>query len=225
MKRQNEQMLVALLNALAQSTELTEDEKFDAINDIHKDLRAIKSVERKPGEFFKLVPGTTRYYASNLGRVIKITSEGEVECRLIRSKNKTGRYYYDVLIELKDMKTRCRVSRIIAKTWLDDSLNLLYSKEDTRVVDHISEDTLDNSLSNIRVLSQSNNIKRAIYEYNKTVGKTPRKCYAEKDGEYRVYSSTSDLVKDITGSNNNGVFSHAVKYSHKINGWAVGYTK
>lgn len=223
MKKQNEQMLVALLNAFATNEELSDEEKFKAIEDIHEEMAEIRKVERLNGEVFKLVPTTTRFYASNLGRVLKVTSEGEALCRTIRSRNKTGRYYFDVNVEVDGKRIKCRVSRVIAKTWLDSTLPLLYSSEDKRIVDHISEDTLDNSITNIRVFDQSSNIKRAIYEFNKSVGKECKRCYAEKDGVRKEYPSTALLIKDIMNETNPGYFNHAIKYGHKLNGYSVGY--
>lgn len=186
-------------------------------------------IERLPGEEFKIIPDTENFYVSNLGRVMYIeeNKNGESEEILsnqILSRNKTGKYYNDVYIHFsgKRKSDRVRVNRIVAAVWKDPTFKIFY-KDDKRIADHIDGNSQNNRADNIRVISQSENILSAIYDLGKNVSKPTKRCYARKGDDYREYDSTNMLVRDISNCKNAGVFNHAIKYNHKINGYTVGY--
>lgn len=183
-------------------------------------------------EEWRLIPECTRYYASNFGRIKKVSLEGTEEIETIikpiGSKNKTGKLYLDAYIELASgNKIRARVSRIIAKTFIDSTLGFDF-KSDKRVVNHITNQSECNILQNLEICTQSENISNAVYQSGKVVGKSCRKCFAYNINtkELREYPSTGHLCVDIWNSNNKGYFNHARE--HKTitkSGWRVGYTK
>lgn len=196
-------------------------------------LKPPVEIKRLPGEIFKLIPTTTRYYVSNMGRALKIVYDKkadvflEHELSLLKCKNKTGHYYYDINIQLENEKRiRCRLSRAIVKTFIDPTFGLLY-EDDKRIPDHIDYNSENNKLTNLRILdSNGKNIIAAIYEQGITVGKEIKKCYAYNidTKELKEYPSTGELCRDIFNSSNKGFFNGYNKdKSITSKGWTVGY--
>lgn len=206
-----EKVLVDYLNNIYTAETMSDAERFDALKYCKDFFQKKNKVMRNPGEQFRLVPGTSRFYASNHGRVLKMTSKGESLCAEIASKNKTNKIYYDTYIEFCEngefYKARVRTSRIVAKTWIDSSLPFLY--KDERVVDHRDNDSTNNKISNLQILSQRENINNAIYKQGRTVGRSCKKCYAYNidNGRFTEYVSTAKLCEDIFGKHNNGYFN------------------
>lgn len=192
-------------------------------------------INRLPGEVYKLIPGTTRYYVSNLGNALKLVYDKftdvylEHPLSLNKSKNKTGRIYSDIFVQTEDGEhTRCRLSRAMAKTFLDPTFPLLLTPSDRRVADHIDNNSENNNIDNIRICEQSENIRYAIYEQNKKVGAPAKKCYAFNINtkELREYDSTGECCRDIWNSSNKGYFHTANKNKAvSKHGWKVSYNK
>lgn len=190
-------------------------------------------IPRLPNEVFKLIPTTTRYYVSNMGRALKIVYDKKADTFLehtiaiLKSKNKTNNYYHDIHIQLENGdRIRCRLSRAIVKTFLDPTFGLLY-EDDKRIPDHIDCNPENDKLTNLRILSNNGeNVKAAIYEKGITVGKEIKKCYAYNidTKELREYPSTGELCRDIFNSSNKGYFnSYSNAKSITKEGWTVGY--
>lgn len=186
-------------------------------------------IERLENEEFRLIPNTNNYYVSNMGRAMKVEVDskgGSKESLLsvIRSRNCNGKYYHDIYVKFKNDKrtSRVRLGRCIAAAWKDSNFGILF-KDDKRVVDYRDNDSENNKLENIRILTQSENLMSALYEQNKEVSIPKKRCYARKGDDYREYDSTNMLVRDISNCKNAGMFNHAVKYKHKLNGYEVGY--
>lgn len=183
-------------------------------------------IERLVNEEFRLIPGTECYYVSNMGRAMKVETESqnEILLNLIRSRNGNGKYYHDIYVKFKGDKTvsRVRLGRCVAAVWKDSSFGILF-KDDKRVADYIDNNSENDKADNIRILTQSENIRVALYEQDKEVSIPKKRCYARKGDDYREYDSTNMLVRDISNCKNAGMFNHAVKYKHKLNGYDVGY--
>lgn len=190
-------------------------------------------IVRLPGETYKLIPTTTRYYVSNLGNALKIVYDKKAEkfiehklC-LVKSVNKTKRIYIDITVQLETGEhVRCRLSRAMAKAFLDPTFPLLFEKGNKLIVDHIDNNSENNILSNLRIFTCAENINAAMYEQGKVVGKPMKICYAYNidTKELKEYASTSSLVEDMFGKDNNGWFYNYNK--NKIvtpSGWTFGY--
>lgn len=192
-------------------------------------------IKRLGGEFYQLIPGTTRYYVSNLGNALKLVYDKftdtylEHPIAIMKSKNKTGRLYADINIQNEDGEHfRCRLSRAMAKTFIDKSFPLLFSNNDRRIAEHIDNNSENNTLDNLRICDQSENIRYAIYEQNRKVGAPVKKCYAYNVNtkELREYNSTGECCRDIWSSSNKGYFHTANKNkSTTKHGWKVSYNK
>lgn len=190
--------------------------------------KKIIQIPREVDEVFKLIPTTSRYFVSNKGRALKLVYDKATDTYLERpiakvpTKNKTGRIYYDIYIHLENSteKLRCRLSRAIAKTFIDESLGLLY-KDDKRVVDHYDNDYENNEVSNLRILTQSENILSAL-NMGIQVGKPMKSCIAYNviTKEVRRYESTRKLSEDIYNDSNPGRFNANYKYNRTSHaGW------
>lgn len=191
-----------------------------------------EDIETISEEIWKLIPleGNTMNYCSNLGRFKVMDKNGKERLLTVyRSKNKTGKTYYDVsLYNPEGHNIKCRSHRVIAKTFIDSKFDIFYEKGSCIVCNHIDGNSENNKLNNIEICTQSENIKKAIYDEGKEVGKKIKKCYAfnVKTKEYREYISTKELVRDIWHKENAGYFNSA--YNHKSiseDGWTVGYVK
>lgn len=192
-------------------------------------------IQRLPGEEFKLIPGTTKYYVSNMGRALKLVYDQftdvflEHPMRSTKSKNKTGRYYLDIYVVTIDGEhIRCRLSRAILRTFVDNGFPLRYNKLDTRVADHIDNNSENNKLTNLRICTQSENLQFAVLTQNRYPGRPTKKCYAYNINtkELREYPSLGELCRDIWNSSNKGYFHTA--YNNKSttrHGWKVSYNK
>lgn len=196
--------------------------------------KKIIQIPREDGEVFKLIPTTTRYFVSNKGRALKLVYDRATDTYLERpiaripSKNKTGRIYYDINIQLENSckSFRCRLSRAICKTFLDESFGLLY-KDDKRVAEHKDGNYDNNDLSNLQITSQSFNIRKAIEEEGKSIGIPKKSCvaYNINTKEVRRYESTRDLSRDLWNDDNPGRFNSTyVNKRTSREGWRVAYT-
>lgn len=192
------------------------------------------AVERvKPDEVFSLIPGTDRFFVSNYGRALKTVLDKDTDTiieRLIpifKTPNKTKRLYSDIYIYLNNEYCRVRLHRAMAKTFLDSSLNLFYNK-DKRVVNHIDNNSQNNHISNLEIMTQSENIRAAMDMGIKVGSYEAKECYAYnvKTNELRNYKFVRELCRDIFKTDNAGRFNHNYKCkSISKEGWRVGYTE
>ena len=182
------------------------------------------------GEKWKEIPGYPNNYASNLGRFKYDDGDNKFFLTITYTKNGTPRRYRDVSIRngpnYGDGIHKYRTSRVLAKTWIDNTLGLAF-KDDKRVVDHIDNNSENEKIENLRILANNGeNIRAAVYEQGVKMGKPSKRCYAYNINtkEEREYESTKNLVKDIWGRENNGYFCNY--YANKLttkSGWRVGY--
>ena len=194
-------------------------------------------IEDLPGEEWKEIPGFPYQYCSNLGR-FKFMKDGKV-AKIVESfhpnSSKKRFYRHVTLLKYKTLDGEMYIddrisavsSRVLCRTWYDDTLKLLFREGDKRVVDHKDNDPNNENIKNLRILADnSENIKVARYEQGRNVGRKMKKCYAYNvdTKEEREYPSTGELVRDIWGKTNNGYFYSY--YTDKLttkSGWRVGY--
>lgn len=134
-----------------------EKKKLENFNRTYKALLLEKGYQN-----VKQVPGVEGLYACKDGTIYKVNCKGEV-VRCYESVTKGAcKLYYRVSYKKIDYL----ISRLVAKTFLDDSLVLNDLKDGKRItgldVDHIDNDTSNNTLTNLQILSHSDNLlKRA----------------------------------------------------------------
>ena len=214
-KETNREIRVAIVNEVIQE-DTTPRDKTEVIDLV--------------GEKWKEIPGFPNNYASNLGRFKYDDGDNKFFLTIIYSKNGTPRRYRDVSIRngpnYGDGIHKYRTSRVLAKTWIDNTLGLAF-KDDNRVVDHIDNNSENEKIENLRILAnRGENIKAAIYEQGVKMRNPIKRCYAYNINtkETREYPSTGELVKDIWGKTNNGYFNSYYTYKRTTkSGWRVGY--
>ena len=191
-------------------------------------------IEDLPGEEWKEIPGFPYQYCSNLGR-FKFMKDGKtakIRESFLSNGSKERFYRHVILLKYKtvdgetyiDDRISAVSSRVLCRTWYDDTLKLLFREGDKRVVDHIDNDPNNENIKNLRILADNGeNIKAAIHEQG---ARATNKCYAYNINtkEEREYESNKKLVEDIWGKTNNGYFYNY--YTYKLttkSGWRVGY--
>lgn len=204
--------------------------------------KQLKFLRKKPLETVNLsdmkpVPGYPYHYASKTGHVYVEYEPGKIaKCSEILSSGKTRKYYHVSLYTKDKSKFDAVMSRVIASAWLDNTLNIDYTK-DNRDVDHINgEQTLNNSVTNLQILSHAENLKKAMNIYCK--GFNGKKCYVYdgKKDRYYPFDSTVEAslwlkAQDDRGipegyKPNAGIFSKLYKNKWlRRERYSVGYTK
>lgn len=123
-----------------------------------RDLKVIKGFDN-----IKEVPGFEGVYACKDGSIFKKSSTGILkECKYHKVQGRTHIYYKVALFGIESM-----VSRVIAKTFLDETLPLNDTKGNRKRntfldVDHIDSNPANNTLENLQILTHSENLmKRA----------------------------------------------------------------
>ena len=197
----------------------------------------IKYAEMEPAnvspDHLKRLVGFPGFYAGDNGLVYYNYNGKYKPVTLNRSKGKTKTYYDVSLHNDKGERVVVRLNRLIARTWIDHTLNLSY-KLDKRVVDHINNDTLNNSVSNLQVITQSENLKKRVLEDDAYLSKKRVTCWVYDGIKKRYYkfvsvNDASDWLIKVSHSNtkhNAGIYAVMVK-KHNIRGkrWSAGYTK
>jgi len=128
-------------------------------------------------EIYKEYPLDKRYKVSNLGNV-----KGVKGFVLKYEKSSSGYY------RIKILKKNITIHQMVAQTFLG------YKRDGTNktVVDHINEDKLDNRLSNLRVISNRENLKKR--------GGTSKYVGVHKQGNSWLSNITLDNVSYYLGS-------------------------
>jgi hypothetical protein len=159
-------------------------------------------ITNQPGEVWKQIPGVPDCnWASTDGRFKVVDVAGnEMFSTIYKSvnNNKTfnKRTYYDVMIyNPSGSSIRVRASRVLVKTFIDSEFPLFYTKGDKVIVDHINNDSTDNRVSNLRIMTQSENLRSAIYDHGKSFGKTPKKVRCIETGQ--IYESAAEAAREL----------------------------
>lgn len=176
------------------------------------------------GEEIREVEGIKNLYASNFGRLFKFNYKGILQVKKpYISKAKTKPYYRTI-----HNGVDYSVSRIIAHTFINSELPLTGNKSGNKlVVDHINgDDTLNNSVNNLQIITQSDNLKKKVREIGSWSNMKNKECYSYNiwTHEYKKYNTTGELVNDIWKKTNNGYFNKAYINKFLIQGrFVIGY--
>ena len=134
-------------------------------------------------EEFKKIDGYDNYEISNQGNV-RNSDTGRV---LKPIKNRDG--YYNVYLCKDGIKKALKIHRLIALHFIPNPDNLLY-------IDHIDRNRTNNSISNLRWISKSNNNRNITKRQNtssKFIGVYFKKCA----GKYVTHISINNKRKHI----------------------------
>jgi hypothetical protein len=156
----------------------------------------VQDIKNKPDEVWKVIPGVPSCnYASSYGRFKVVDLSGnEMLLNALHSKNSNGRTYHDYnLINPDGNNIRVRASRALAKTFIDESFPLFYTNGNKVVVDHINNDSTDDKISNLRIITQSQNIQSAIYDHKKVFGRPKKKVMCIETGQ--TFESAADAAR------------------------------
>ena len=123
-------------------------------------------------EEFKKIDGYDNYEISNLGNVRNIDT-GKV---LKTQKNRYG--YYLVSLRKVGIKQTLKIHRLVA-------LHFIPNPENLREIDHINQDKANNSISNLRWISRSNNNRNRPKKQN-TSSKFMGVSFHKGAGKYRA---------------------------------------
>lgn len=84
------------------------------------------------------------------------------------------------------------IHRLVYQTWSDDELR------NGLVIDHIDANPQNNHISNLRQVTQKENIQNGIYHGNfGHNGNTKLEVYNKETGETKIYDSVKDFYRDI----------------------------
>ncbi|MBB3700012.1 NUMOD4 motif-containing HNH endonuclease [Flammeovirga yaeyamensis] len=130
------------------------------------ELRKLMNIPHEKGEIWKQVYGASAYGVSNHGRVFNVhTGVLKLGGRLKDTTVKSERYYFRTSLRLDNGIIRSvGVHKLVARMFID--FNYI---QKGLVVDHINaDDTLNNHVSNLRVIKPRHNATRAKIGNNKT---------------------------------------------------------
>lgn len=105
------------------------------------------------------------------------------------------------------------MNRLVGYVWLGLA-DIKYNPETTFVVDHINGDTLDNSTTNLQVITQSKNILKCVTEGKKI---KPIELIDEDGNVIKRYTSSVDFMKQW-GLTNPGVPYTYINRHYKFKG-------
>lgn len=143
------------------------------------------------GKLYKEIPSEPGYYSSEYGDIakIKLTDDLELKSFQLMEHEITSNGYHRVIIKHKRHKS---VHRLVYETWGNDEL------DESKVIDHINGDTSCNNISNLRQVTQRENIQGAVERG--TFGhstETRIRVYNDKTDETKLYKSIKEFLTDI----------------------------
>jgi len=175
------------------------------------------NIEAEEYNNLKRIPGYSRYYATPTGRVYyNLDGDNYRECSYYKTKNKSGKTYLDISMksDVSESKmTRCRVSRVIAYTFLSDIMPIRYKNGQKVYVQHTDNDSMNNAADNLYITTSKSNSRHAYYDLDKDFGHSIRSIVLTDSitGEVcKEYESIAACMKDYN-IDNHGVLDHYIK--------------
>ena len=173
------------------------------------------------------VPGFDGYWATRDGHVYTYEDKTGMwrQCNEIHSINASGLYYTDINMrssyESRKM-TRCRLHRVIARVFLSDKFTIGYVKGSKIYINHIDGDTAHNNVSNLEVVTASQNSLHAIKTLHKNFGMPSvsiKLIDISTDAIAERYDSISDWMRAYNIHNPgtaNGYIKNHLKFHNKF---------
>jgi len=143
--------------------------KIMYLGDNSKYIKPRLKVQDLPGEEWRVIPGLNgRNFLSNFARfkILELTGDEKIK-KMKPAVSNTNKKYER--IHLAGINKICFLSRAMAKTFIDSNFPLW--KVSDEVVDHIDNDESNNMVENLRICTQSDNIKYAHKEQKIEFGK------------------------------------------------------
>ena len=134
-------------------------------------------------EIYKKIDDYDNYEISNLGNV-KNTDTGRI---LKPGKNTNG--YYFVGLSKNGIRKYFKIHKLIA-------LHFIPNPENFPCIDHIDRDRTNNSISNLRWISNSNNLRNRPKMQN-TSSKYMGVYFNKAKGKYKAYINIDNKLKHI----------------------------
>ena len=171
-----------------------------------------------PEERWRNVNGYDNYYISSLGRVLSTNKNNKtIKSRLINDKG-----YYYVVFSKKSKKHRFTIHRLVAEAFIPriDGKN---------VVNHMDENKLNNSLSNLEWCTNEYNLSYGTAIERSRKSKINHPSLSVKISQYEIdgrYIATYDSIREVCRDNNSFSYSSilaAVSSKNKECKCANGY--
>ena len=134
-------------------------------------------------EEYKKIDGYDNYEISNFGNV-RNTDTGRI---LKTCKNSDG--YYHLNLNKNGITKTIKIHRLIA-------LHFIPNPENLREIDHIDQDKVNNSISNLRWISPSNNLRNRTKRQN-TSSKYIGVYFHKATGKYQAQINSYIITKHI----------------------------
>lgn len=142
------------------------------------------------GKIYREIPSEPGYYSTENGDIAKIGFTDDLELKSFHLMNHevTSNGYHRIAFNHRHKS----VHRMVYETWGEEEL------DDSKVIDHINGNSSCNNISNLRQVTQRENIQGALERG--TFGhstETRIKVYNDKTDETKIYRSVKEFLKDI----------------------------
>jgi hypothetical protein len=166
-----------------------------------------------PGEVWRQIPNMPDCnWASDKGRFkVKDVFGNEMSNTISLSRNNYGkRQYRDVMLENPDGNNiRARAPRVLAHTFISNNFPIFTRKGAGIVVDHIDNNSLNDDITNLRILTHKENLHAARYQQASTGYRIPNKP-VECVETGVVYPSAAEASRQLG-------FSYPLAIAHAAN--------
>lgn len=151
-------------------------------------------------EFRKIKSLDFLYEISEDGRIFR-NAKSKKQIKIFLDMHHTDKGYYTAFIHFKGKVTRCTIHKLVAECWLGD-------KPEGLQVDHIDRNTHNNHYTNLRYVTQSEQMKNRVLSdrliaiatsncLNYTLTKVAKPVTAVKGDEQKEYRSMTKCAEDL----------------------------